>query len=287
MLYTATVPLSCQVGYAVDRATGEVARVGCNAWRCDRCGPRKVRRMRERMAKGGYNKLITLTMKPEEGDAWRQDEQPDGRLKFGNLRRQSASWRKLYKILKRDYQLSAYTWVRELSFTGRLHLHAVVRCAYLPQRRLSALCRGVGFGPVVDIRKIKNKGAINYVSKYLSKGASSAWPRYQRRIQTSVRAVRPACGQWDFLRDWQYQSQYPVLTVPLDADGGQGNWRLARTRQARGLKAGHNLGLRLTRYSVSKSVAPDLTRLYEWGFIDTYGDIQSRTEPTSHGPPRS
>src|SRR5271157_5812755 len=123
----------CQVGWFINIAERIAIPAACKRWECRYCGPRRVRRERIRMERADYTRLITLTMRPEDGICSRL-----------TLRKQSRSWARLRRFLAKRYALSSYTWVRELSSSGRLHLHVAVNSRYVPQRVLSRACARAG-----------------------------------------------------------------------------------------------------------------------------------------------
>lgn len=196
----------CQVGWVVSRDTGEVRAVGCGRWLCVSCGPRRRRRYAARLYSRRWDRLITFTQPPLKGEATRE-----------NLRDQARAWRRVWQWARRR-GMTDYAWVRELGArTGRLHLHVIVKSPFLPHRQLKRACVRNGFGSVVDVRKIRSKEAVRYVAKYLSKG-TSAYPRYTRRVQTNVPAVRGSNQDWLFLHPWEWATVYPVSDVPAGAD---------------------------------------------------------------------
>lgn len=137
--------------------------IPCNSWNCEECANRKAIILGNRVKGGFVNERIrfaTLTAR-----------------KGGSLQSQlaslKASWNRLRGVLVRRYGLSKFFWVLEFGHErGRPHLHFLINC-YIPQRSLSKLAERAGFGPVVDIREVKDGGGFGYVFKYLKKDCGS------------------------------------------------------------------------------------------------------------------
>lgn len=198
MLVSATDNRLCQLGWAVNRSTGEVKCVVCGRWSCEPCGRSRRRQFLARVRRETYDRFITLTHTPDRGLPTPE-----------NLRASSRAWSRTRQYLKRKYNLGQYVWVRELTRRGNLHLHVLVKSQFVPQRELAKQVESYGFGKVTDIRYVRSDHAQGYIAKYLSK-ANINWPKYTRRAQTSVRDVRAPHGDWDFLRQWQWAAQYGV-----------------------------------------------------------------------------
>lgn len=83
-----------------------------------------------------------------------------------------------------------FEYVRFLEYGtehGMKHYHVGQHGDYLPQKELSALAKGHGFGEVVDIREVKHRGqVVAYLTDYLSKGG----------VQKGERKVAPSRGFW-------------------------------------------------------------------------------------------
>ena len=192
MFETITQAFGCQapVGTAVSRQTGEVFRVACGRWRCDACGPRRVRRLRHRLREVPFTKFVTLTSpKSTVKEQSRAINRIRGALKRG--------WRDV-DGQRRSPAAARYFWAREIGKNGVLHVHMLLEMRYLHQRALSRLAMRCGFGRVVDIRSIKTSRVGDYVIKYATKGRRCVLPRYTRRFQTSVQSVslRKPSGAW-------------------------------------------------------------------------------------------
>ena len=195
--YNADFAIHCQVGWITSRTSGEALRLGCGRWPCPTCGPRRRRQWVSTRCNLTQSyatlKFITLTL-------------PAG-VAFGGYRQMQRGWRLLWQWLRRNYGLRAYVWVTELTQKSVVHRHAILDVDYVPQRALSNACARFGLGRITDIRAIKGQRSVNsYVTKYLTKSSSAAaHPRYARRCQSSVRAVRAESDHlWFFQRIWQF-----------------------------------------------------------------------------------
>lgn len=214
--YASPIAVTCQVGWITSTTTGECLRVGCGSWVCPACGPRRRQQWvaaRANISKSyATMKFVTLTLPASAG--------------YEAYRLMQAGWRRLWQWLRRRYGLRAYLWVTELTGRGVVHRHAVLDMAYVPQRALSQACKRFGLGPIVDIRAVKNRLRLcSYVLKYITKSSrGAAHPRYARRVQSSVRSVRPSRdGDWEYRAVWQFRrgdaSQLCSCGVLYSADG--------------------------------------------------------------------
>lgn len=138
-------------------------QIPCNSWYCEDCAKRKKIILGNRVKRGMENERIrfcTLTAGKKDSLA-------------GMLKNLKTSWNRLRGVLVRKYGLSKFFWVLEFgSHGGRPHLHFLINC-YIPQRALSKLAQRAGFGPIVDIREVKDGGGFGYVFKYLGKDCGS------------------------------------------------------------------------------------------------------------------
>ena len=202
------IPCVSRLGVFVNTRTGEVREAGCKRWTCAGCGPRRVRRFIARIKSAGlYRWLITLTL---AGDA---------EATSANAARLHVGWRALYRHLRRTAGLGHYAWVRELGDKhGRLHMHAIVDAGRFDFRDARAVIARSGLGPVCDFSRLKRShAATRYVSAYLSKTPARRFPRYMRRVQTSVsNAYFERDPDWIFMRahrpaHWRRPEVSPLL----------------------------------------------------------------------------
>ena len=182
----------CSIGWMTNSTTGECYPKLCGKWSCHVCGPRNVRRLAARLQAEAlkFNRFITLTLTGEAAPT------------RATLRRMSAGWRKVRRVLARDYGLSDFFWVHEKQSRNgpRVHKHLVVRSEYIHQRKLSRLAAECGLGSVCWIEKIHGQlGMRSYLGKYLLKQNETLWPLHTRRVQHSLaREPRRTDDVWLF-----------------------------------------------------------------------------------------
>ena len=135
----------------------------CNKWSCPECATRKAVILGNRVKAGFAGEKIrfaTFTLKGKQSLT-------------KQLQTLKTAWNRLRLNLARDYHLTKFFWVLEFGDEhGRPHLHCLLNC-YVPQRKLSELAERAGFGPIVDIRIVKDGGGFGYVFKYLKKDCGS------------------------------------------------------------------------------------------------------------------
>jgi len=188
---------ACQVGWVRPYDRLDWRPVTCGKWSCGTCGLTRARRWRTALRRKleGYVyprlKFLTLTL---DGDVSDLD---------AARQRIARAWSRLSQLLRARYNRGWYTWVREISPGGRVHLHVLVDVDYVPQRVLSRLAADCGFGPVCDIRALDGaRRVVKYVSKYLFKSAGQWLPRYWRRVQSNCAMLerRAKTTEWVFAR---------------------------------------------------------------------------------------
>jgi hypothetical protein len=178
----------CDRVKVVNTETGEIVGMPCKSWHCPRCSVSNRRAFQKRLRLGlgstligtEIPKLLTLTSMPSEWP-WQSREQLTRR--FAEVRRR----------LERAFpgcELE-YAGAVELTRSGAIHFHVVLRgVPYMPQATWSRLVASCGFGPVVDIRRVRSGEVGAYLSKdlggYLTKSANThSWPPHFRRIRFS------------------------------------------------------------------------------------------------------
>lgn len=122
----------------------------------------RLRKLRKEAAEGNPQRLITLTINPE------QYLSPDHAA-----RTLVKAWRNIVQRAHREgiAERIEYICIFEETKRGWPHLHILARCPYLPQRWLSARMREYANSPIVDVRAVKSRRAAScYVAKYVSKG---------------------------------------------------------------------------------------------------------------------
>lgn len=176
--------------------------IPCNSWNCEECAKRKAIILGNRV-KGGFEnervRFATLTTNNK------------GSLS-SQLKSLKVCWNRLRGTLVRKYGLSKFFWVLEFGHEkGRPHLHFLFN-RYIPQRSLSKLAARAGFGPIADIREVKDGGGFGYVFKYLKKdcgsraGATALRIAHSRRFGCSrnikpIRNLKDHTLNLEFLKD--------------------------------------------------------------------------------------
>jgi len=183
-------PTYCQpIGTFTNQSTGEVKLAYCKRWCCPRCGPKKVASFVLRISPEPWAWFLTLTLAG------------DGRPTRENFQRLAHGWKAVRQLLKRNYTLEEYTWVREQGNlrSRRVHMHVLVKSRRISARRLRSTAVTAGLGLWCHLGAIRSsKQARRYVSKYLSKDVGKwSWPKYTRRCQTTV-PRSPSLDAWSF-----------------------------------------------------------------------------------------
>lgn len=156
---------------------GVLVNVPCHQWSCRVCGERKAQRYAG-IARGGCDlaeeriRLVTITMRRETpAISWAELPTRWGRF--------------IERITYRLGKRLTYFGTVELQKRGNPHLHLLTRdSGYLPKGLLGDACAAVGFG-FADVRQISAGSGVQYVTKYLHKGAGQQMPKGTRRIRRS------------------------------------------------------------------------------------------------------
>lgn len=152
-------------------------RIPCGSWNCPECGKRKSIMLGTRVKAGLEGETVRFATFTTKGK----------RSLAGHLKTLKTAWNRLRLELNRKYHMTKFFWVLEFGHDkGRPHLHVLLNC-YVPQRRLSTLAEHCGFGPIVDIRRVKQGGGFGYVYKYLQKDCGSTAGACALRITHSRR----------------------------------------------------------------------------------------------------
>ena len=186
----------CQVGWFTNIETGQVVPARCNGWTCKTCGPIRAASYRKRLEPIGWTYLLTFTL---EGEQWKPSGQGSDAYSAEQIKTFNKKWRMLRQWMRRNMEGGRdFVWVNELGDRGaRLHRHCLITVRWFRFARLRAAARSAGFGRVMKFDRLKTaRGGCSYVSKYLTAGLSSRWPKGARRIQTSV--PRQKQGHWIF-----------------------------------------------------------------------------------------
>lgn len=140
-----------------------VASQLCRAWTCPDCAPNRQKRLIAEAHAGSPNTFLTLTSRRREGLTANQ-----AALEL------TRAWRLIRLRLMRHRRLKKLPFlaVMEATQSGWPHLHILLRSIWIDQRQLSAWMDELAESPIVDIRRIDNKGKVAaYVAKYVSKCA--------------------------------------------------------------------------------------------------------------------
>lgn len=189
-------------------------RARCKRYSCPRCGPRKLRQARSRIAEIatelGLTRFVTLTLDPKKLTGVQGAERGEKTaVSIPYLRK---TWAKMRVLLGRRYgKKLKFVAVLELHRSGIVHLHVLVG-RYIPQPWIKAAWQSVGGGEIVFIEQVDVHRVSAYLSKYLSK--MQALPDGVRRFSHSnglalwEKQKTPSGWEWkndsiEFQRQWQ------------------------------------------------------------------------------------
>ena len=155
----------------------------CGSYRCRGCRPRKLHKLRARIAEIARDlrleRMATLTLNPARV--------PDGQRSDRYIRE---CWRKMRVYLKREYGNSIdFISILEFQRSGMAHLHLLLN-VYIPQAWLSEAWVRSGGGVIVDIRRfVRIQFVAAYLAGYLAgrkiEHTLSLLPRRARILSTS------------------------------------------------------------------------------------------------------
>jgi hypothetical protein len=221
-------------GVLINRVTGESIRARCKSWReCSYCAwlyGLSVQRLFDQVKR--LRAFVVFTMPPESGD-WSKRE---------SLVAQAQAKRRLEERLTRRFSRRfASCWTREHNTSGhgsgRLHLNVIWDEDWVDQEWLSETARACGFGRIVDISRIGERGrhavrsgagrgqlvsryatkALRYSTKDLS--SQTDWPKGTRRWGAS-RTARAQMKRPEKNPDWYFslQGEVPSSFLPFDVN---------------------------------------------------------------------
>jgi len=157
--------------------------LSCGSYRCRGCRPRKLHRLRARIAEIARDRqlerMATLTLDPKRIP---NDQRSDRYIR--------ECWRKMRVYLQRQYGTSIdFISVLEFQQSGIAHLHLLLN-VYIPQAWLSDAWVKCGGGKIVDIRRfVKIQFVAAYLAGYLAgkkiAHTLSLLPRRARVFSTS------------------------------------------------------------------------------------------------------
>jgi hypothetical protein len=187
----------CQHAARAFNAEASIVHLACDSWSCDYCRKILAWRWAQRIAYGIALRpdkepwFWTLTLPP-----WVLDAKTGYKVLPGR-------WDRLRRELQRGYADFCYAAFVEAhpNRSNIPHFHIIT---FTPSpRRFKDMAVHAGFGHQAKELEINGKMAVNYVSKYASKGSASI-PRNFRRVRISA--------AWPRLPD----PEYPIKVYPLD-----------------------------------------------------------------------
>lgn len=228
-----------------------LVRVQCKQWGCPCCAQKNARNWRAYLL-DTFNKrfgheawcFMTIT-------AHRNAHKHSSEATIKNLQQ---VWKRLYDRLRRFYgKRLEYVRIFERHASGRFHMHILVntgleydKCGFVikgkldefrhPHNRwLRVACAELGGGWRCHIRRVwddqkrsSNVGlVVGYILKYMGKDmASFAFPKHQRRIQTSRHIGSPATnakgfGVWQHHREISLSFLYAAPKKIVDMTTGE------------------------------------------------------------------
>jgi hypothetical protein len=163
--------------------TGELRNALRNRFRhCKRCAELARKAAYARLNTVAWNAFVSLPMPAELATPT-----------LANIKRQSGSLKQFLAKLHKNRPVFKYAWVREISKTGRLHLHMLWTIPWVPHVDLQQLALDVGFGCGVDIQSLHTPGTSDqqaqitwYMTKNLApieNDVEGAWPKRTRRCK--------------------------------------------------------------------------------------------------------
>ena len=160
----------------------------CGSYRCKRCRPGKVKRVRARFAEIArehkLQRMVTLTLDPKIIPA---------RYRGRTDRYIRELWRMMRVLLMRKFgKTLPFVGVLEFQKNGNAHLHLLVS-QYIPQAWLSKAWQSIGGGKIVDIRFVDVHRVSSYLSVYLAGDKivhTLALLPKRARIFTTARCIR-------------------------------------------------------------------------------------------------
>lgn len=167
----------------IGRIRGRYAyhKLFCKRYKCRRCGPKKIRRVRkqivQRAVQHGLTRFLTLTLDPKK-------LKPGCTLheKIGYLYN---VWRKMRGYLRRRLgKRLVFIAVVELQSNGTPHLHLLVG-SFIPKDWISASWQALGGGWATRIEYADIHRVAAYLSSYITDDSLRNLPDGERRFSTS------------------------------------------------------------------------------------------------------
>ena len=209
----------------INRTTFEtrIVPLYCDRWDCPTCGPHKRRVWMARIASGGPERFVTVTVRPSSSTTPAQAAI--------DLKR---NWSRFVDHFRRHGHTCEYVWCLQWTQQGWPHLHILQRGSFIPQRELSIWMLKHLNSPIVDVRRIHNaKQAISYAARYMLRQDQVADSRNnnQRRIYTSAHYEDDTTDTRHYTPDpnwvWKYYRETPEEVAHiLDRDHRYQHYRI-------------------------------------------------------------
>jgi hypothetical protein len=154
---------TCRVAVKFEPQQRTAVSLKCRSWKCPTCQPDRQRRLVAEAASGAPSTFLTLTSRRR-----------DGFSAVDAARELIRAWQLIRKRLMRRHGLKRlpFMTVMEATKAGWPHLHIMIRSVWLDRSTISKWMDELTSSPVVDIRRIDNKGRVAaYVAKYAGKCA--------------------------------------------------------------------------------------------------------------------
>ncbi len=169
--------------YAWSRSSDKAYEISCGSWGCSVCGWRKQRAAafvvldgcERALARGERVRFCTFT---------------DGRGGEMTVAELYKAWTRLSLALRREGVLREFAACVETTEAGALHLHVLATGRFIKQARLSELAARSGFGPVADIRAVKDDEEGKRSARYISKELAGYITKSKAEALASKTAVR-------------------------------------------------------------------------------------------------
>lgn len=230
--------------------TTEVTRWRCKSWTCPDCSQRLQARMGQRLSsalqvisrKRNHDRpfFLTLTLDPKQVKA--KYPHLEGRhLEVLSWRIIRQNWKRLARVLRREYGPHHYSLRIEAHRNGWAHLHVILiseglraqytvspRIAGMHTARIKESAVHAGFGHIADIQLVRHPRDVSY---YMTKAATASAPGLEaiarevtkakqvrgHLIPRNVRTIEQSRGFWGMVESygWSDPTQdNPVHIAP-------------------------------------------------------------------------
>lgn len=216
-----------------------LVRVQCKQWGCPCCAHKNARNWRAYLLdtfnkRFGHEAWCFFTITANKGAHKHSAEM--------TIRNLQQVWKRLYDRLRRYYgKRLEYVRIFERHKSGRFHMHILINCGLEYDKKgfvirskldefrhpdckwLRLACCELGGGHRVHIRRVwddatrtANVGlVVGYILKYMGKDmASFAFPKHQRRVQTSRRVGSPNTNAKG-IGTWQHQREISLTLLRM------------------------------------------------------------------------